>query len=177
MSGVAFLVDELAAFPQRLRAHYAAVPAAAAQWTPTSWDGIPSERFSPLGQLCHLRDIEIDGYHVRFARARREACPTLDDLDSDALALERDYAACRDAEPVLQAFAAARARTVALLAGLSPAQWARTARFGAFGEVGVRGLAHVLCSHDQQHLAGLQWLLARLDAAASPMHHARGAPA
>ena len=27
----------------------------------------------------------------------------------------------------------------------------------------VRGLVHMLCSHDQQHLAGLQWLMARID--------------
>jgi hypothetical protein len=30
--------------------------------------------------------------------------------------------------------------------------------------VTVRGLVHNLCSHDQQHLAGLQWLLARIAA-------------
>jgi hypothetical protein len=29
----------------------------------------------------------------------------------------------------------------------------------------VRGLMHYLCSHDQQHLAGLQWLLGKIEAA------------
>jgi hypothetical protein len=28
----------------------------------------------------------------------------------------------------------------------------------------LRGLVHLLCSHDQQHLAGLHWLLAKIDA-------------
>jgi hypothetical protein len=31
--------------------------------------------------------------------------------------------------------------------------------------VTLRALVHYLCSHDQQHLAGLQWLLGKLDAA------------
>ncbi|ONO51272.1 damage-inducible protein DinB, partial [Burkholderia cenocepacia] len=26
-------------------------------------------------------------------------------------------------------------------------------------------LVHYLCSHDQQHLAGMQWLLGKIDAA------------
>jgi hypothetical protein len=29
----------------------------------------------------------------------------------------------------------------------------------------LRALVHYLCSHDQQHLAGLQWLLGKVDAA------------
>jgi hypothetical protein len=34
----------------------------------------------------------------------------------------------------------------------------------------MRGLVHFLCSHDQQHLAGLQWLLGKIEASrmASP---------
>ena len=29
--------------------------------------------------------------------------------------------------------------------------------------VTLRGLAHYLCSHDQQHLSGLQWLLGKIE--------------
>jgi hypothetical protein len=32
----------------------------------------------------------------------------------------------------------------------------------------LRGLVHQLCSHDQQHLAGMQWLLAQI--APQPAH-------
>jgi hypothetical protein len=54
--------------------------------------------------------------------------------------------------------------TLDLISGLAPQQRARTAEFDG-APVTAAGLAHLLCSHDQQHLAGLQWLLARIDAA------------
>jgi hypothetical protein len=42
---------------------------------------------------------------------------------------------------------------------------ARRAEFEHYGPVTLRGLIHYLCSHDQQHLAGLQWLLGKIGAA------------
>lgn len=157
-------LDALALFPLQLQAHYAAFAPADAHWRPASWDGIPSERFAPIAQLCHVRDIEREGYHVRFRRTLGEDHPSLVDIDGYALAEWRDYAGCTDAQAVLDDFAAARARTVALLAPLSPAELRRTADFPGHGTVTLRGLMHLLCSHDQQHLAGLQWLLGRVDA-------------
>jgi hypothetical protein len=35
--------------------------------------------------------------------------------------------------------------------------------------VTLRTLVHQLCSHDLQHLAGLQWLLGRMAASRSPV--------
>jgi len=43
---------------------------------------------------------------------------------------------------------------------------ARTGVLEGYGPLTLRSLVHYLCSHDQQHLAGLQWLLAR-----SQPHH------
>jgi hypothetical protein len=68
------------------------------------------------------------------------------------------------AEQALAEFEDARARTVSLLSRLSPEQLARRATFEGFGPITVRGLMHLLCSHDHQHLAGLQWLACRIDA-------------
>src|SRR5579859_7695475 len=101
----------LAAFPARLAEFYAAVPPDRIDWRPPSWDGVPSEPFSPIEQVCHVRDIEIDGYHVRFARTRAEPEPTLANIDGEALAHERGYAR-DDAQAALAAFAAARAKTL-----------------------------------------------------------------
>ena len=161
-------LDSLADFPRLLAAHYAAVPDGYAHWTPDDWEGIPSERFSPLGQLCHVRDIEIDGYHVRLRRMLEEDRPLLVSLDSDALASERRYDTA-DAAGVLAEFRTARRRTIDIVSRLTPAQLARTAAFEGYGALTVRGLVHYLCSHDQQHLAGMQWLLGKIDAVA----HAR----
>lgn len=157
-------LQALAAFPQLLEAHYAAVPAGMERWRPASWEGCPSEHFGPLEQLLHVRDIEIDGYHVRFGRTLQEDRPVLADIDSYALADERGYAEGGDARTALVEFRVARTRTVELLSKLHPDDLARTAIFDGYGPVTVRGLMHYLCSHDQQHLAGLQWLLGRIEA-------------
>ncbi|HYG46203.1 MAG TPA: DinB family protein [Bordetella sp.] len=150
-------------FPAQFEAFYAAVPDGFANWSPASWEGIPSEPFSAISQLCHVRDIEIDGYHVRLARALRETHPLLVSIDGDVLAVERDYAHA-DARQVLAAFRQARADTLARIAGLDDSQLARTAEFEGYGTLTVRSLVHYLCSHDQQHLAGLQWLLGKMHA-------------
>jgi hypothetical protein len=112
-------------------------------------------------------DIEVAGYHVRFARTLREDTPFLPSIDSEARAREHDYAHA-DPDSVFAAFRAARKATLALLTGLDDAQLARPARFEGYGEVTLRGLVHYLCSHDQQHLAGMQWLLGRIASAEQP---------
>ncbi len=153
----------LQAFPQHLEAHFAAIPAALRHWAPDSWDGVPSEALTALEQVCHVRDIEVDGYQVRIRRTLAEQHPLLASLDTDALVRERRYGE-DDAQAALAAFRAARAQTVATLAALSPAQLARSAEFEGYGPLTLRSLAHYLCSHDQQHLAGLQWLLGKIEA-------------
>ena len=150
----------LADFPDRLEAHFSVVPSAYKNWRPQSWDGVPSEPFTPIEQLCHVRDIEIDGYHVRLRRTLEESNPVLASLDGELLATERSYATA-DSAAVLAEFRDARSNTVALIANLTPEQLARAAEFEGHS-VTLLGLVHNLCSHDQQHLAGMQWLLARM---------------
>ncbi|HEY0504371.1 MAG TPA: DinB family protein [Lysobacter sp.] len=156
-------LNALALFPLQLEAHYAAIPPAFRHWTPPSWDGIPSERFTAIEQLCHVHDIEVEGYQERIRRTLEEAHPLLPSIDSEPLALERRYGDA-DADAVLAAFRDARARTVATIAALDEAQLARTAEFEGYGPLTLRSLVHYLCSHDQQHLSGLQWLLGKIDA-------------
>ena len=155
-------LDALALFPRQLEAHYRAIPTGFEHWAPASWDGIPSEPFTAIEQVCHVRDVEIDGYHARFQRTLHEPDPLLPGLPV-ALAVERDYAHANVAD-ALARFAAARAGTITLLSGLSAEQLARTAVFEDYGPVTLHSLAHYLCSHDQQHLAGLQWLLGKIAA-------------
>lgn len=156
-------LQALAAFPAQLEAHYAAIPAGYRHWAPPSWIGVPSEPFTAIEQVCHVRDIEVEGYHVRFRRTRDEARPMLASIDSEPLAIERDYAHA-DTDAVFAAFRAARRETIEMLTALTPEQYARTATFEGYGPVTLRGLVHYLCSHDQQHLAGLQWLLGKIEA-------------
>jgi len=156
-------LDALAAFPDRLEAHYGAIPDGFQSWTPRSWHTCPSEHFSALEQLCHIRDIEVDGYHVRFVRTLKEDRPFLPGLDGDRLKHARAYAEAF-APDVLKAIRVAREETLELLATVSLAQWERVAEFEDYGLVNLRGLVHFLCSHDLQHLAGLQWLCGKITA-------------
>jgi len=152
---------ELAEFPARLARTFQAIPSARRNWQPDSWEGIPSEQFAPLSQLCHVRDIEIDGYHVRLKRMLEERSPHLESLDGYELARQRDYEN-ENSATVLATISAARERTLVIVRSLTEAQLSRTGHFEGH-ELTVKGLIHLLCSHDQQHLAGLQWLLARME--------------
>jgi hypothetical protein len=155
----------LEAFPAQLEQHYSAFPRSHVHWTPESWNGVPSEPFTAIEQVCHVRDIEIEGYQERIRRTLEEHEPLLPSIDSEAVARERDYGAA-DVAQVFAQFRAARATTLQLLRSVRPEQFDRRAVFEGYGPVSLRGLVHYLCSHDQQHLAGLQWLLGKIDAAA-----------
>ena len=155
----------LADFPVQLDAHYGAIPLSHKHWKPASWEGIPSEHLTAIEQLCHVRDIEIEGYQPRFKRTLQEDNPTLPGLDTDALARDREYYK-QDAARVLAEFRAARAQTIEMLKDLSPQNLARQAQFEGYGATTLNGLIHYLCSHDQQHLAGLQWLMGQIQAPA-----------
>ena len=154
----------LEAFPHQLEQHFAAFPAQFVNWAPSSWEGIPSEPFTAIEQICHVRDIEIEGYQLRFQRTLHETSPMLANIDSVAVTRQRNYAS-QDPGEVFAEFRAARAETLALLRRLDAAQLERPAVFEGAGAVTLRGLVHFLCSHDHQHLSGLQWLLARIDTA------------
>ncbi len=154
----------LEAFPRELEKHYAAFPAQFVHWAPPSWDGVPSEPFTAIEQICHVRDIEIEGYQLRFKRTLEEQAPLLPSIDSETVAKQRDYGRA-DSTQVFAEIRAARATTMALLRGLDAMQLRRPAVFEGYGPVTLRGLVHYLCSHDQQHLSGLQWLLGKIDAA------------
>ena len=157
-------LQALSLFPLQLEAHYAAIPSGYEAWAPESWEGVPSEAFTPIEQLCHVRDIEVEGYQRRIERTLHESNPFLPSIDSEALARER-VCATADADEVLAEFRHARAHTIEMISRLGPEELERTAVFEGYGAVTLRGLMHYLCSHDQQHLAGLQWLLGKIEAA------------
>lgn len=161
------ILDELASMPDALEGLFAQVPAEAHGWEPESWDGFPGETFSALGQVCHVRDIEIDGYRNRIARLLKEEQPLLVSIDSYALARERGYGQ-QDPVLALSAFRRARAQTIEMLRGVPAADWSRRGHFEGYGPVTLTGLVHFLVSHDQQHLACLHWLLGKITSFRAP---------
>lgn len=155
-------LDALRAFPDQLVAHYALIPATHRHWAPASWEGVPSEALTAVEQVCHLRDVETEGYQRRIERTLSEENPLLSSIDTDALARDRRYGSS-DAAEALAAFRAARAQTMRTIERIRPTELDRPAVLEGYGPVTLRGLVHYLCSHDQQHLAGLQWLLGKIE--------------
>ena len=130
-------------------------------WKPASWEGIPSEEFSALEQICHLRDIEIDGYQVRFQRIISESYPNLVSIDGYELAEKRDYK-LQKVDSALDEFRKARQQTIEMIKDFSENDFTRKGVFEGYGEVTLMSLIYFLRSHDLQHLSGLNWLLGKL---------------
>jgi hypothetical protein len=155
------MIQALADAPDQLARAFAQVSVADWRWTPESFGGIPGERFAAADQVLHVLDIEVLGYQERIRRMLEEEFPDLVSLDSYALARDREYER-RDPLEALNGFAQARARTLDVLSRVTPNQLQRRATFGEYGQVSLQGLVHFLSSHDQQHLACLQWLMGRI---------------
>jgi hypothetical protein len=137
------------------------MPSAVWGWKPESWGGCPGETFSLREHICHLRDIEIEGYQLRLRRACDEPSPDLETLDGYTLAEQRRYA---DADPheALAVFRTARAETLAMIRGFTAADLRSGATFAEYGPVTLHGLVHFLSAHDRQHVACLHWLLGKM---------------
>jgi hypothetical protein len=110
--------------------------------------------WAAIEHLCHLRDIEAEGYNVRIAQLLQDDDPLLRDLDGDALARERRYRE-QDPQSALRDFAAARARTIELVRDLDDAALAREGMFENAGRVTLATLLDMLREHDRGHLRDL----------------------
>jgi hypothetical protein len=161
MTGWPELLSDLAGMPRELERTLGQVPADRLGWKPESWGGAPGETLSALEHVCHLRDIERDGYHVRIQRILDEADPVLLSLDGYEIARARRYESARVGEALAE-FRQAREDTLERLQGLSQAQLARSGEFAEYGHLTLRALVHYLRSHDQQHLAGIHWLAGKI---------------
>ncbi|MFI4967487.1 MAG: DinB family protein [Gammaproteobacteria bacterium] len=161
MSISALVLTGLREAPGEFESFLRLVPSAAWDWKPADWGGCPGETFSLREHICHLRDIETEGYRLRLQRTRDESVPNLTALDGYDLAEQRGYGR-QDPFEALAAFRTARAETLAMIEGFTAADLAREATFAEYGAVTLRGLVHFLSAHDRQHVACLHWLLGKL---------------
>ncbi|HET6671177.1 MAG TPA: DinB family protein [Pyrinomonadaceae bacterium] len=113
-----------------------------------------SDDFSALENICHLRDIEIEGYSERIVRILGEDNPSLADVDGARLAIERNYNEA-DGKTALDAFCAARGKNIDLLKNLSPEQLTRAGTLEGVGMINLETLMAMMVEHDQGHVAEL----------------------
>ncbi len=146
-------IDALAGMPACLAGVIAAASDAQLRHKPAP------EFFSIIEQVCHLRDIEIDGYSLRLERTLREHNPLLADIDGTQLAIERNYNA-QAVGAAFMAFRAARGSNVAKLRRLNEADLARKAVMAGAGEITLAKLIAMWAAHDAGHRQELDLLLA-----------------
>jgi hypothetical protein len=122
----------------------------------------PSEsEFSALENICHLRDLEVQGYTPRIRRMIEEAGPLLLDFDGARVAAESNYNG-EQPERALGAFALARAENARVLNGLTFEQLEREGSLDGVGNITLRRLAELMREHDEGHLEDLRVLRQRL---------------
>ena len=120
------------------------------------------EEFSAVENVCHLRDIEAEGYTTRINRILSEDHPSLPDIDGGRLAVERDYNR-QHLDEALQAFASARAENIRTLRCLRVEQLSRAAMFEGVGVVTLEKLLWLMSEHDEGHIDDLGIIRQRLN--------------
>jgi len=116
------ILESLARTPESIDSMLMRLPSS--QWSAKTYE----EEWSFVENICHLRDLETEGYAVRIARMLAEEKPFLPDFDGSRMAIERKYID-QDARQALSDFTTNRANNVARLKGLRPESLERTGTF------------------------------------------------
>ncbi len=120
------------------------------------------DEFSALENICHLRDIEIEGYTVRISRILAEAEPLLPDVDGGRLAAERDYNR-EDLHPAVESFRLARANNIENLQALTTDQYHREGTLEGIGTISLGKLLELMQEHDESHVRDMEIICRRFD--------------
>ena len=117
--------------------------------------------FSALENVCHLRDIEAEGYATRIDRILDETNPFLADIDGSRLAVERSY---NDQDPnlALRAFVVARTQNLEKLSGMNLDEFDREGTLEGVGPVTLKRLSEMMREHDEGHVEDLRVLSQKL---------------
>ena len=121
-----------------------------------------ADEFSALENICHLRDLELQGYTPRIRRILAEADPALADFDGARVAAESSY---NSEQPgvALEAFQTARQDNVELLRALTEVELEREGTLAGIGKITLKRLAELMREHDEGHLEDLRVLRLRIE--------------
>lgn len=138
------LVERLNAIAPALRSEVAALP----EETVTA---APAENEWSIKQVCgHLCD-NATFLHRRLFKMIKLEEPDLESWDQD-VEMEKRNVQAAPIDDLLAEFAAQRAETVDMLAGLVHWNWARTGRHAEYGRISIRQLVDRALAHEEAHL-------------------------
>ncbi|MBI3451089.1 MAG: DinB family protein [Acidobacteria bacterium] len=118
----------------------------------------PDGPWAVVQHLCHLRDLEREGYSVRIRLLLDGSEATLPDIDGEKLAIERDYFH-QDARKALADFAVARKATLKSLRQLATDQLTLAGTQEGVGPVTVGRVVAMMLVHDREHVDLIDGLL------------------
>lgn len=148
------MIDDLEVFPVTLRD---AVAAAGSQVRVRAHDG----GFAIVEHLCHLADLETEGYGARIERLLSGEQPSWDDFDGAAIATSRNYLE-QDPDAAYQRFLSSRKANLARLRAATSNDWKKRGTHRGIGEVSLHDVAEMMVEHDRSHAAEIAVLLKEL---------------
>jgi len=116
--------------------------------------------WSVVEHVCHLRDIEKEGYAVRITKLLTEDQPLLEDIDGDKLAVERVYIN-QDFKAALDGFINVRRANIEAIRDLSADQLSRSGMFDD-SPLSLLDLLKKMRQHDHDHIDELVQLTTQL---------------
>ena len=120
------------------------------------------DEFSVLENLCHMRDLELQGYTLRIRRLLGDNNPALADFDGARVAAEGNYHS-QLPDLAMKAFQSARMLNVRILRRSTRQQLEREGTLQGVGRITLRRLAAMMREHDEGHLEDLRVLRQRLE--------------
>jgi hypothetical protein len=140
--------------PESIRQLTAGLADGELRWKPDAGE------FSALEQVCHLRDLEREGYGVRIEKLLTKTEPRLPDFEGGRIARERAYNT-QDFERAFQAFSLARSRNIRALKSLTPEELNLGGVLEGVGPITLKKLCLLMLEHDQSHREELRALRQR----------------
>ena len=120
------------------------------------------ELFSTLENICHLRDLELQGYATRIDRILTEDQPSLADFDGARVAAEGNYNG-EDPGRALAEFRNGRNANVQKLRSATANELTRAGLLEGVGLITLPKLAELMGEHDEGHLEDLRVLQQQLE--------------
>ena len=116
--------------------------------------------WSVVEHVCHLRDIEKEGYAVRITKLLTEDQPLLEDINGDKLAVERVYIN-QDFTAALDGFINVRRANIEAIRDLSADQLSRSGMFDD-SPLSLLDLLKKMRQHDHVHIDEMVQLTTQL---------------
>lgn len=111
----------------------------------------PNGLFSPLEQVWHLADLEVEGFGFRIEALRSRLDPLLPDFDGTAVAKARNYRSL-PLKQGLERFELGRRENLQRLSTITDEQWSNAGTQEGVGKISLCDMPVFLRQHDMAHM-------------------------